>query len=169
MIYIACDDSGYEAKLTIIEYFKEKKIEFVDCGSDEQPSRYPYFAARAAAAVSGGMADKAILICGSGIGMSIAANKYKGVRAALVSDSFSARLTRRHNDSNVLCLGGRLIGRWTLLEIVETWLNTEYDGGHHDGSLELIRLIEEENMSDSLWLPEDTPYEPFEWNPEQSL
>lgn len=169
MIYIASDDSGYEAKITVIEYLKENKIEFIDCGSDDEPSRYPYFAARAAAAVSRGAAEKAILICGSGVGMSITANKFKGVRAALVSEPYSARLTRRHNDSNILCLGGRLIGRWMLLEIVDTWLNTEYDGGHHDGSLELIRLIEEENMTGSQWLPEELPYEPFEWNPEQKL
>lgn len=168
-IYIGCDDSGFEIKQHIIEYFTENGIAFVDCGSDDTPSRYPYYAAKVASAVSCGTADKGILICGSGIGMSIAANKFKGVRAAMVTDSYAAYLTRRHNDSNVLCLGGRTSGRWTLLNIVNTWLRTDYDGGHHDKSLELIAELESINFSEECWCPENKPYPDFEWDPAQQL
>lgn len=168
-IYIGCDDSGFEAKQYIIEYFIENGIAYIDCGSDETPSRYPYYAAKVASAVSRGAADKGILICGSGIGMSIAANKFKGVRAAVVYDTYAARLTRRHNDSNILCLGGRTTGRWTLLEIVSVWLHTEYDGGHHNKSVALIDELERCNLSGECWCPEDQPYPDFVWDPMQRL
>ena len=168
-IYIGCDDSGYEAKLHLLELFEVQKLSYVDCGSGKEPSRYPYYAAKVAQAVSLGKAIFGSLLCGSGIGMSIAANKFPGVRAAAVSDSYSARLTRRHNDSNVLCLGGGLMGAWQIEEIVKVWLGTEYDAGHHEPSLALIRDIEARNMSGELWCPENTPYSPFLWNPEQEL
>lgn len=168
-VYIACDDSGYEIKLAVLSYFAEHGIEYVDMGSDKTPSRYPWFAAKVASAVSEGKAEKGILICGSGIGMSIAANKFPGVRAAMVSDPYDARLTRRHNDSNVLCLGGRTNGVWSILNIVDVWLNTEYDGGHHDGSLALISEMEKAMMSGNIWCPEEQPYPDFEWNSTQSL
>ena len=119
VIYVACDDSGAEAKGWILEYLDAHGYAWRDCGGDETPSRYPYYAAKVAAAVSRGEIRRGILICGSGIGMSIAANKFRGVRASVVTDDYSARLTRRHNDSNVLCLGGRMVGRWMLLRIVE--------------------------------------------------
>ncbi len=168
-VYIACDDSGYELKVAIMERLDSRKIEYVNCGSGAEPSRYPYYAARVASAVSGGKADRGILICGSGIGMSIAANKYAGVRASEVWDSYGAYLTRRHNDSNVLCLGGRLIGVWTALEIVDTWLDTAFDGGHHVPSLELLDEIERVNLTGQSWCPDELPYEPFEWDPDQKL
>ena len=125
--------------------------------------------AKVASAVSEGTAAFGILICGSGIGMSIAANKLPGVRAAAVSDVYGARLTRRHNDSNVLCLGGRLLGPWQIAQIVRTWLTTAYDGGHHDGSLELIRQMEAVTMTGARWCPDEQPYPDFTWNIEQSL
>lgn len=168
-IYIACDDSGYEAKLEVIKYLEERSIEYFDCGSNDVPSRYPYYAAKVASAVSTGVADRGILLCGSGIGMSIAANKFKGVRASVISDSYSARLTRRHNDSNILCLGAQTVGKWTLLSIVDTWLSTEYDGGHHNPSIELIFEIEKENFSGNNWCPDEIPYPEFNWNSDQSL
>ena len=168
-VYIGCDDSGYEAKQRLLDSFIRREIPFVDCGSGPEPSRYPYFAARVASAVSEGRADFGILICGSGIGMSIAANKYPGVRAATVNDIYAARLTRRHNDSNVLCLGGRMLGAWQIDEIVNVWLNTAYDGGHHEGSLELIKEIEQTNLTGGRWCPEALPYPPFDWDPEQGL
>lgn len=168
-IYIGCDDSGFEAKQAIIAYFKERGIEYVDCGSGEEPSRYPYYAAKVASMVSTGKAERGILICGSGIGMSIAANKFKGVRAAMVTDAYAARLTRRHNDSNVLCLGGRTSGRWQILEIVDVWLNTAYDAGHHEPSLKLISEMEDAMFSDAVWCPDELPYDAFDWNPNQSL
>ncbi len=168
-VYVACDDSGYEAKQIILRLLKEEGFACVDCGGGPEPSRYPWYAAKVASAVSDGRAEYGILICGSGIGMSIAANKYPGVRAAAVNDAYGARLTRRHNDSNVLCLGGRLLGPWQIAEIVRVWLCTEYDGGHHGGSLELIRQMENANMSGGLWCPAERPYDPFDWDPEQGL
>ena len=168
-IYVGCDDSGFEAKQTVLRVLKELDLPFVDCGSGEEPARYPWYAAKVASAVSEGTAAFGILICGSGIGMSIAANKLPGVRAAAVSDVYGARLTRRHNDSNVLCLGGRLLGPWQIAQIVRTWLTTAYDGGHHDGSLELIRQMEAVTMTGTRWCPDEQPYPDFTWNIEQSL
>ena len=169
IIYIACDDSGVELKNAIIGYLEDKGLPYLDCGSGEEPSRYPYYAAKVASAISSGKIKRGILLCGSGVGISIAANKFKGVRAALISDSYSARLTRRHNDSNILCLGGRLLGRWTALEIVDVWLNTEYDGGHHQPSLDLLAELENVTMTGEVWCPEEIPYPEFEWNSWQSL
>ena len=168
-VYVGCDDSGFEAKQTVLRVLKELDLPFVDCGSGEEPARYPWYAAKVASAVSEGTAAFGILICGSGIGMSIAANKLPGVRAAVVSDAYGARLTRRHNDSNVLCLGGRLLGPWQIAQIVRTWLTTAYDGGHHDGSLELIRQMEAVTMTGARWCPDEQPYPDFTWNIEQSL
>lgn len=168
-VYVGCDDSGFALKQDILALLKERGFDLVDCGSGEEPSRYPYYAARVAAAVSVGKADRGILICGSGIGISIAANKFPGIRAAAISDSYSARLTRSHNDSNILCLGGRMLGRWQALEIVRVWLDTPYDGGHHEGSLELLRQMEDAMMTGQLWCPEEVPYPPFQWDEHQSL
>ena len=168
-VYIGCDDAGFEAKQALLPLLEELGLPFVDCGGGPEPSRYPWYAAKVASAVSDGRADRGILICGSGIGMSIAANKYPGVRAAAVGDVYGARLTRRHNDSNVLCLGGRMLGPWQLAEIVRVWLTTDYDGGHHEGSLELLRELEAVNLSGARWSPEERPYPPFAWDPEQSL
>ena len=169
VIYVACDDSGAEAKGWILEYLDAHGYAWRDCGGDETPSRYPYYAAKVAAAVSRGEIRRGILICGSGIGMSIAATKFRGVRASVVTDDYSARLTRRHNDSNVLCLGGRMVGRWMLLRIVETWLTTDYDGGHHQGSLDLLAEMEAAMLPGAVWCPEEIPYEPFAWDPKQGL
>ena len=168
-IYVGCDASGFEGKLTVLRVLEELGLPFVDCGGGEEPSRYPWYAAKVASAVSEGRADFGILICGSGIGMSIAANKFPGVRAAAVGDVYGARLTRRHNDSNVLCLGGRLLGAWEIAEICRVWLTTAYDGGHHEGSLELIRQLEAVSMTGARWCPEEQPYPDFSWDPEQRL
>lgn len=168
-IFVACDDSGAEAKAWILEYLEANGYAYRDCGGGDAPSRYPYYAAKVASAVSAGTIRRGILICGSGIGMSIAANKFRGVRASVVTDDYSARLTRRHNDSNVLCLGGRMVGKWMLLRIVEAWLTTEYDGGHHQGSLDLLAELEAAMGTERLWCPEEVPYAPFEWDPNQSL
>lgn len=168
-IYIGCDDSGYEMKLAVLSWLDAHRLPYQDCGGGPEPSRYPYYAARVAAAVSRGEARRGILLCGSGIGMSIAANKFKGVRAAVVTDPYAARLTRRHNDSNILCLGGAMLGRWAVLEIVETWLTTAYDGGHHQGSLDLIALMENAMITGEAWCPETVPYPAFDWDAAQSL
>ncbi len=168
-VYVGCDDSGYEAKLSLLSFLDSRSIPFVDCGSGPEPSRYPYYAAQVASAVSEGRARFGILLCGTGIGMSIAANKYPGVRAACVSDCYAARLTRRHNDSNILCLGAQLLGSWQITRITDVWLRTEYDAGHHEGSLELLRDLEAVNLSGEKWLPDSVPYPAFRWDPAQEL
>ena len=168
VIYIGSDDSGYDLKLKAIEYLQNNGFEYKDCGSSTLPARYPYYAAQVASAVSTGKAKRGILICGSGIGISIAANKFKGVRASVCTDVLAARLTRSHNDSNILCMGGHLIGDWQAINILKIWLNTEYDGGHHEGSLALISEMEEYMFNGKIWAP-DPPESNFTWNLNQRI
>ena len=157
-VYIGNDTAGYTLKMQCIEYLKGKGIPYVDCGSDNDPdidaTRYPFFAAKVAKAVQNGDARCGLLICGSGIGITMAANKFKGIRASLVSSTYLARMTRRHNDSNILCMGGRIIGEWEAIDILDTYLNTEYDGGFHDGSLQLLEEMEACMMNDNVWQEE---------------
>lgn len=138
-IAIGSDHGGLEYKNAIIKYLQEKGYETIDVGTYTKEScDYPQYAHKVAKLVANKEADKGILICGSGIGMSIAANKTKGIRAALCSETTSARLSREHNNSNILCMGERLIGETMALEIVETWLNTEFSGGRHQHRIDLI-------------------------------
>lgn len=138
-IAIGSDHGGLEYKNAIIKYLQEKGYETIDVGTYTKEScDYPLYAHKVAKLVANKEADKGILICGSGIGMSIAANKTKGIRAALCSETTSARLSREHNNSNILCMGERLIGETMALEIVETWLNTEFSGGRHQHRIDLI-------------------------------
>ena len=157
-VYIGNDTAGHYLKTKCIEYLEGKGIPYVDCGSDDNPdieaTRYPFFAAKVAKAVQSGEARCGLLICGTGIGISMAANKFKGIRAALVNSTYLARMTRRHNDANILCLGGRTFGEWEAIDILETFLNTEYDGMFHDGSLNLIRDAEDLMMNDQVWCEE---------------
>lgn len=157
-VYIGNDTAGYYLKTKCIEYLEGKGIPYVDCGSSDNPdiesTRYPFFAAKVAKAVASGEARCGLLICGSGIGISIAANKFRGVRAALVNSTYLARMTRRHNDANILCLGGKVIGEWEAIDILETFLNTQYDGLFHDGSLALIKEAEDYMMNDKVWCEE---------------
>ncbi len=151
-IYIANDHGGYEIKKKIMNYLIEKRNTVVNEGSDtNEIVRYPYYASKVASAVSKGEADRGILICNSGIGMSIVANKYKGVRAAVVNDVETAKLTRLHNDSNILCLAGKDLSFEKAKEIVDIWLETEFEGGRHCISLDLIEQIEETNEIKSNW------------------
>ena len=142
VIYVACDDSGAEAKGWILEYLDAHGYAWRDCGGDETPSRYPYYAAKVAAAVSRGEIRRGILICGTGIGISISANKVKGIRAALCGDCYSAEMTRRHNDANILAMGARVLGPGLALKIVDTFLSTEFEGGRHARRVALISDIE---------------------------
>lgn len=138
-IAVGSDHGGLEYKEKILEFLKNKGYETIDEGTYSKEScDYPEFARKVANLVAEKKADKGILICGSGIGMSIAANKVKGIRAALCSETTSARLSREHNNSNVLCLGQRLIGETMAFEIVETWLNTEFAGGRHQHRIDII-------------------------------
>lgn len=138
-IAVGSDHGGLEYKEKILEFLKNKCYETIDEGTYSKEScDYPEFARKVANLVAEKKADKGILICGSGIGMSIAANKVKGIRAALCSETTSARLSREHNNSNILCLGQRLIGETMAFEIVETWLNTEFAGGRHQHRIDII-------------------------------
>jgi len=145
MIAIGCDHGGYELKLAVIEHLKSKGYEVKDFGCYSSDSvDYPDYAYPVAKAVANGEAEKGILICGTGIGMSIAANKVKGIRCALCSDTFSAHATREHNDSNILALGARVVGLNLALDIVDTWIGAEFTGGRHSNRIEKITKIENE-------------------------
>lgn len=142
-IALGSDHGGYELKETIKKHLVEKGYNVMDFGTDTEGScNYPDFALAVAEAVAKEDYERGILICGTGIGISIAANKVPGIRCALVSDSFSARATRQHNDSNVLALGGRVIGVGLALELVDIWLEEEFQGGRHKDRIDLISEIE---------------------------
>lgn len=149
-IWIANDHGGYETKQKIIAEFTAKGYEFHDAGCDSTDIvRYPYYAEAVATAITSGEADRGILICSTGIGMSMIANKFKGIRASVCTDNFMAKMTRKHNDSNILCLGGKITGEFVIMDMVETWLTTEFEGGRHCISLGLIKDAEDAMMSDS--------------------
>ncbi len=144
MIAIGSDHGGYQLKQEVMAYLKEQGIEYKDYGTySEDSCDYPIYGQAVAEAVAGGECEKGIVICGTGIGISIAANKVKGIRAALCGDCYSAEYTRRHNDANVLAMGARVLGSGLALKIVETFLNTEFEGGRHARRVELIGKIEE--------------------------
>ncbi|UCG46061.1 MAG: ribose 5-phosphate isomerase B [Phycisphaerales bacterium] len=143
-VVVGSDHRGYEAKEQIKAIIAELDHECMDVGTDSSmPVDYPDMAYAAAMAVSRREADRAILSCATGLGMSIAANKIKGVRAALCHDELSAQISRDHNDSNVLCLSGDQIGGVLLRKIVEVWLNTDFSGGRHQRRVNKIKVIEE--------------------------
>ncbi len=143
MIGLGCDHGGYELKQEIIKYLEEKGIPYKDFGCDSTKSvDYPIYARKVGRAIQNGECDKGILICGTGIGISIAANKMKGIRAALCTDCFSAEATRLHNDANILALGGRVVGPGLAVKIVDTFLNTEFS--HEERHQRRIDLIESE-------------------------
>ena len=145
-IAVANDHRGVKAIEQVKAIIAQLNHECVDFGKEkEQPIDYPDVAYQAAEAVSTKKADMAILICGTGIGMSIAANKVKGVRAALCYDELNAKISREHNDANVLCLSGDLLGTSALRKIVETWLTTKFAGGRHQRRVNKISAIEEGN------------------------
>ena len=124
---LGCDHGGYELKQEIIKYLEENKVEYKDYGCyDTSSVDYPEYAKKVAHAVADGEAEKGILICGTGIGISIAANKVKGIRAALCHDCFSAQATREHNDANIVAMGARVIGPGLAVKIVDTFLNTPF-------------------------------------------
>lgn len=144
MIALGCDHGGYELKEAIKQMLSEKRIEYKDYGTyNKKKVDYPEFALMVAESVKNGESQSGILCCGTGIGVSIAANKVPGIRAAAVSDVFTARATKQHNNSNILCLGGRVIGVGLALLIVEEWLNAEFQGGRHQDRINMISKIEE--------------------------
>lgn len=144
MIAIGSDHGGFELKNHVIAHLKEQGVEVCDMGTySEESCDYPVIAKKVAEAVSGGEYEKGILICGTGIGISIAANKVKGIRAALCGDVYSAQMTRRHNDANILCMGGRVIGRELAFMICDTFLKEEFEGGRHEKRIAAISAMEE--------------------------
>lgn len=145
MIAIGCDHGGFELKEHIKKHLDEIGEEYKDYGTySEESVDYPDCAAPVCKAIQDKTADKGILICGTGIGISIAANKHKGIRAALCSDVYSAKMTKQHNNANIICLGGRVTGRELAFMIVDTWLATEFEGGRHEARIEKIHKIESE-------------------------
>ena len=155
-IWIGNDHGGYELKQQILPYLTEKGIPYVNVGSDTtEIVRYPHYAAQVAGAVARGAAQRGILICSTGIGMSIAANKYKGVRAALCTSTYLGKMTRAHNDANILCLAGKCTGALEALDILEAWLTTPFQGGRHNISLGLISAMEAKMMNDARWDPNE--------------
>lgn len=143
MIALGSDAAGYGLKQEVMKYLEQEGLEYKDYGCfDESPCDYPVYAKKVAHAVADGECERGILICGTGIGISIAANKVRGIRAAVCHDTFSAQATREHNDANILAMGARVIGPGLALKVVETFLHTEFSGVERH--INRIRQIEEE-------------------------
>lgn len=144
---IASDHGGLSLKAAILDLLKSKNIEYTDLGTSNEASvDYPDYAEEVAKRVSSGEVDRGILVCGTGIGMAIAANKFKGVRAAVVTDIYTAEMSREHNDANVIALGGRVLSKETGVDAVRAWLESEFEGGRHNRRLNKIRELEKENF-----------------------
>lgn len=138
-IALAADHGGFPLKEQIKMYLQQKNYEVLDLGCDSEDSvDYPEYGKRCAEAVVSRQAEKGVVVCGTGIGISIAANKVKGIRCALCTSVEMAEMTRKHNDANMLALGGRILDQGTALLILETWLNTEFEGGRHQHRVDLL-------------------------------
>ena len=143
VLAIGCDHGGYELKNAIITHLEEQGVKVKDFGTyDGAAVDYPEIALKVTAAINKGECKLGVLVCGTGIGMSLAANKVRGIRAAACSETFSAKYTRLHNDSNVLCLGGRVIGPGIALEMVDLFINTKFEGGRHARRVNAVMDIE---------------------------
>lgn len=138
-IAIGSDHGGFSLKKTIISHLEANGFDVIDYGCfSTQSCDYPEYAKKVSSQVSSANCEKGILICGTGLGMSIAANKVKGIRAVTCSDTCSARMSRLHNNANILCLGERITGEFLAIDIVDTWLNTEFEGGRHQRRVDMI-------------------------------
>ena len=147
MILLGSDHGGLHLKDAVKILLQERGLSFEDCGTNNGDSvDYPDFGEKVARRISAGSAEKGILICGTGIGMSIVANKFPSVRAALVTDAFMARMAKEHNDANILVMGGRVVTEDKGLEMVASWLDATFEGGRHQGRLDKIAAIEKELM-----------------------
>ena len=145
-IALAADHGGFELKEAVKAHLEELGLEYIDYGTHSTASvDYPDMALPACDAVVKGECSKALLFCGTGVGISMAANKIKGIRACCCSDSFSAEYTRRHNDANVLCFGARVVGSELAKMIVDEWINAEFEGGRHQRRVDMIMAIEEKD------------------------
>jgi ribose 5-phosphate isomerase B len=138
---IGSDHAGYELKEILKDYLSSKNIEVKDCGPfNDERTDYPDYAKKVASLVHDGEVEKAILVCGSGIGMCMTANRFKGVRAAVLHDKYDAEMSRKHNDANVACFGGREIDEDSAKELLDLFLDTEFEGGRHEGRVKKIEL-----------------------------
>lgn len=145
MIALACDHGALALKEAIKKHLDERGLAWKDFGTNSPEScDYPDFAGPAAKAVASGECDRGIVVCTTGIGVSIAANKVKGIRCALLSDKMSARLTRQHNDTNMMAMGAGVVGEMLALEIVDTWLDTAFEGGRHQRRVDKVMALENE-------------------------
>lgn len=143
MIYLGADHGGFELKEAIKNYLEENKIEYVDCGTHSAESvDYALIAKKTCDKIVENKNNMGILCCGTGIGISMAANKVNGIRAACCSDYFSAKYTRLHNNANVLCMGGRVVGAGLAIELVDVFLNTGFEGGRHQRRIDQLTDIE---------------------------
>jgi ribose 5-phosphate isomerase B len=146
-IGVACDHGGFELKEELKAFLKSLGVEPMDMGTfSEESVDYPDFGVLVAERVSRGELEKGILICGTGIGMSMVANKFPRVRAALANDLYSSRCSREHNDANILIIGGRIVGKELAKEVVKVWLETPFAGGRHKRRLEKIEALEQQNF-----------------------
>lgn len=144
-VAIGCDHGGFELKEAVRSSLEQQGVEVEDFGGFSMESvDYAPIAAKVARSVADGQADRGVLICSTGLGVCMAANKVRGIRAATCTDLFCAEMTRRHNNANVLCLGGKVVERSTALQMVETFLHTEFDGGRHQRRIDQIAQIEAE-------------------------
>lgn len=142
-IVLACDHGGFELKEAVKAHLEKKGYEVNDIGvHDTKSVDYPDYGKKAAEMVAGGIAEKGIVICGTGIGISIAANKVKGARCALCTNEYMARMSRMHNDANMLALGNRVIGQGAALDIVDVWLSSGFEGGRHANRVNKLMEIE---------------------------
>ena len=145
-IVIGCDHGGFELKNEIIAHLEKRGIEVTDVGTYSTAScNYPDYARAVCQKIQSGEFERGILVCGTGIGISIAANKHNGIRAACCSDTFSARMTRMHNDANVLCMGGRVVGPGLACDMVDLFVDTEFEGGRHQARVDMLADIEKDN------------------------
>lgn len=143
MLAIGSDHGGFELKQAVIKYLEEKNIEYKDFGCyDTNSVDYPDIAYKTCEGIVSGECERGLLFCGTGIGISMSANKVKGIRAACCSDYFSAKYTRLHNNANVLCMGGRVVGAGLACELVDIFLNTEFEGGRHQRRIDKMMQIE---------------------------
>ena len=142
MIAIGSDHAAASLRHIVKEYLEDQEIPYIDCGTDESPSDYPVIATEVCTKIQSGEADTGILLCGTGIGMCMTANKMKGIRAAVCSETYSAKFTRLHNDANVLCMGERVVGSGLAKEILDAFLFTEFEGGRHQRRVDMIMELE---------------------------
>lgn len=143
MIYVGCDHGGYQLKLELMKYLDENNLEYTDMGCNGEAVDYPDIAEAVCRKVTENAENKGILVCGTGIGISMAANKIKGIRAALCADWYSAKYTRLHNDANVICMGGRTTGAGSAVEMLDVFLHTNFEGGRHATRINKIMKLED--------------------------